>query len=77
MPSKLAKERDSVALDNQGVTKAIPRAWERIVPNQDFRGIGGRFARCARAVHKVCTRTYPTYIAVFSTNDNEPCCAFI
>ena len=30
----------------------------------------GRFARRARAVHKFCTGTYPTYIAVLTTNDN-------
>ena len=37
----------------------------------------GRIARCARAVHEVCTRPYPNCIVVPSINNNEPCCAFI
>ena len=37
----------------------------------------GRFARCARAVHKVGTRPCPTCIVVPSTRNNEPCYAFI
>ena len=42
--------------------------------------IWGRFARCARcacAVHKVCTGPCPTCIVVPGTRNNEPCYAFI
>ena len=40
MALELAKEGDSIAFDNQGATKAIPHSPGRVVPNQDFQGIG-------------------------------------
>ena len=44
---ELAKEGDSIALDNQGSTKAIPSLWERVVPDQEFPDIG-----CTKMVRK-------------------------
>ena len=43
------------------------------IPNQAVRDAPwGRIARCARAVHKVCTVPYPNCIVVPSINNNEP-----
>ena len=54
-------------ISRRGAVRAAGVCFTRVHLTLSHRG---RFAHCARAVHKVCTRTYPTYIAVFSTNDN-------